>query len=88
MDKNQKVQLEFTDSIKNIDWLKEEIKNMSFYPVTLAQWIDQHLILVEKSKQRYGSVANMNGELFAASNIEDINKRRQEICLEPIEDYI
>jgi hypothetical protein len=81
-------------SLESKEWkffeniLKKEISEGDFLPLTLAQWTDQHLILVEKKRQKYGSVANMDNELFPIENVADIDKTRSELCLEPLKDYM
>jgi hypothetical protein len=81
-------------SLESEEWIffeKEIIKEIfsgDFYPVTLAQWTDQHLILVEKKPQKYGSVANENGQLFPVLNISSVDSLRAGLLLEPLNDYI
>ena len=81
-------------SLESEEWLffenilKNEINEGNFYPITLAQWIDQHLILIEKKAQRYGSVANQDGVLFPVEDIKNIDVKREELCLESLADYM
>jgi hypothetical protein len=81
-------------SLESKEWrffeeiLKKEIYSGNFYPITLAQWTDQHLIMIEKKSQRYGSVANPKGELFPIENIENIDVTRDTLLLEPLTDYM
>jgi hypothetical protein len=81
-------------SLESEEWLffenilRNEINEGYFYPITLAQWIDQHLILIDKKDQRYGSVANQDGELFPIDDIENIDVIRAGLCLEPLKDYM
>lgn len=81
-------------SLESKEWLffeeilKQEIYNGNFYPITLAQWIDQHLRLIEKKSQRYGSTADYNGILFPIDNFENIDVVRHTICCEPLSDYM
>jgi hypothetical protein len=81
-------------SIEGEEWLffenilKNEINKGNFYPITLAQWIDQHLILIEKKAQRFGSIANQDGELFPIEDMKNIDVIRETLCLEPLMDYL
>lgn len=68
--------------------LKKEIYYGHFYPITLAQWTDQHLIMIEKKGQKYGSVANSDGDLFRIEYIDNIDVIRDSILLEPLKDYM
>ena len=70
------------------EMLKKEIYNGNFYPITLAQWTDQHLIMIENKNQKYGSVANADGDLFPIENIDNIDVTRDNLCLEPLKDYM
>ncbi len=81
-------------SINSENWLffenilKEEIKKGHVLPITLAQWIDQHFFLIEKQVQRYGSVANSKGILLPLDDLEQVKKNRQNLSLEPLNDYL
>lgn len=81
-------------SLESEEWLffenilKKEIVEGNFYPITLAQWIDQHLILIEKKAQRYGSVADQYGVLFPVEDMGNIDVIRESLCLEPLMDYL
>jgi len=81
-------------SLESKEWqffeeiLKKEIYAGNFNPITLAQWTDQHLIMIEKKSQRYGSVANIEGELFPIGNIDNIDVTRDKLLLEPLKDYM
>jgi hypothetical protein len=81
-------------SIESKEWLffdsvlKKEIYEGHFYPITWAQWTDQHLVLIEKEGQKYGSLANQYGELYPIKDIENIDAIRGELCLEPLKDYM
>ena len=80
--------LESKDWLFFEDILKKEIANGTFYPLTLAQWIDQHLRLIEKKNQRYGSVADYKGILYPVENLQNIDVIRSSICGESLADYM